>query len=139
MANEIAGALQGLSDVLESTGVKVYPYEIDFPQHYPALVYLNLTRENMALGGSSFRAVLSMRLYVNKAITEQATAEAWALVEPTGLTSIEAAIDADHSWNNTVDTGRLVLVENVGRQVLENGAEVMAADLTITFIKQVLT
>ena len=138
MANEIQDALVGLADILKDTGLRVFPFETD-PQQIPALVYVSMSRNpQVVLGSAAFEAVLLMRLYVSKAINEEAMNAVWEYAGPVGQKSVQAAIETDRTWNSTIDTSSLTSVENVGVQEAQNGFRYVGADFTITIMKQVV-
>lgn len=138
MANEIQNALGGLADILKGTGLRFYDYPVTpGPTQFPALVFVSLSRVPMVLGDASFEAVLLMRLHVSKAITQEAMHAAFEFSDPIGPKSIQAALEADRTWNNQIDTSRLRLVENIGEQATEIGATYVGADFTFEFTKQV--
>ena len=57
-------------------------------------------------------------------------------MDPLGTTSIEAAVDADNTWNAKVDDGRLMSIDDVGNRKLWGGLYV-AADFHFEFVKSV--
>ena len=138
MANEIQNALGGLADILKGTGLRFYDYSVTpAPTEFPALVVVSLSWVPLVLGDASFEAVLAMRLYVSKAITQEAMHTAYEFCDPVGPKSIPAALETDRTWNNQIDTSRMRLVENIGEQATESGAVFIGADFTFEFTKQV--
>ncbi len=57
-------------------------------------------------------------------------------MDPLGANSIEAAINADVTWDGKIDDGRLASINNVGRRKLWGGSYI-AADFRIRFVKGV--
>ena len=77
-----------------------------------------------------------MVLLVSSADTQQAYDTLDRYMAPLGTSSIEAAVDADNTWNAKVDDGRLASVDKVGHQKLWGGFYV-GADFHFEFVKSV--
>ncbi len=138
MANEIKDAKDGLVSLLSTISrLKVLDYPAGSVNEFPVAVVLFESRDNVqALGGSSFSGKIKVVLLVSSANTQQAYDTLDQFMDPLGSNSIEAAVDADNTWNAKVDDGRLVSVDNVGHRKLWGGFYV-GADFHFEFIKSV--
>ena len=138
MANEIRDAKDGLGTLLSTiAGLKLLDYPAESVHEFPAAVVLFESRNAVhTLGGSSFTGRIKVMLLVSSADTKQAYDTLDQYMDPLGTTSIEAAVDADNTWNAKVDDGRLVSIDNVGNRRLWGGLYV-AADFHFEFIKSV--
>jgi hypothetical protein len=137
MANEVRDAKDGLGTLLSTiAGLKV----LDYPaavHEFPAAVALFESRNAVhTLGGSSFTGRIKVVLLVSSADTKQAYDALDQYMDPLGTSSIEAAVDADNTWNAKVDDRRLVSIDNVGSRKLWGGLYV-AADFHFEFVKSV--
>jgi hypothetical protein len=88
------------------------------------------------LGGSTFAGRIKVVLLVSTADTQQAYDTLDQYMDPLGASCIEAAVDADNTWNAKVDDGRLVSVDKVGQHRLWGGTYV-GADFHLEFVKSV--
>ena len=141
MANEIRDAKDGLKTRLETiSGLRVLDYPADSVNEFPAAVVLFRGRNTLGgLGGSSFTGQVAVVVLISKQNTQEAFDELDKYMAPLGTESIEAAIDADNTWNAKVDDGRLVDVVNVGYREFPDGGRYVAADFNCQFVKQVTT
>ena len=141
MASEIANAKDGLSTLIGNISAirQVFDYPPEDVHEMPAMVLLFEGRDTeQTIGGSTFQGTIRGTLLVSSASTKQAFDELDAYMEPLGTNSIEAAVDADTTWDSAVDTGRLISVENVGYRDI-GGGRYAAADFVFEFVKQVAT
>ena len=141
MASEIANAKDGLSTLIGNISAirQVFDYPPEDVHEMPAMVLLFEGRDTeQTMGGSTFQGTIRGTLLVSSASTKQAFDELDAYMEPLGTNSIEAAVDADTTWDSAVDTGRLISVENVGYRDI-GGGRYAAADFVFEFVKQVAT
>ena len=141
MASEIANAKNGLGTLIGNIAAvkQVFDYPPEDIHEMPAFVLLFEGRDTeQTLGGSTFQGTIRGTLLLSSSSTKQAFDELDAFMEPLGTNSIEAAIDADTTWGSTVDTGRLISVENVGYREV-GGGRYAAADFVFEFLKQVTT
>ena len=142
MANEIKDAKDGLGTRLATiSGLRVIDYEPEGWNEYPVAIIRFTRRQvgDVALGGSSFTGEITVTLLVQEAGAEK---EGWDELDlymaPLGTKSIEAAIDADNTWNSKVDDGRLLEINNIGRRLVFNGVY-WGADFVCGFVKYVST
>ena len=141
MASEIANAKDGLGTLIGNISAirQVFDYPPEDVHEMPAMVLLFESRDTeQTIGGSTFQGIIRGTLLVSSASTKQAFDELDAYMEPLGTNSIEAAVDSDTTWGSTVDTGRLISVENVGYRDV-GGGRYAAADFVFEFVKQVAT
>ncbi len=138
MANELRDAKDGLSTLLSNiTGLRVLDYPADSINELPAAVVFVESRDAVkTLGGSSFTGELKAVLLVSSADTKQAYDTLDLFMDPLGASSMEAAVDADNTWGGSVDDGRLVTIDNIGRRKLWGGLYV-SADFHFRFAKSV--
>ena len=138
MANEIKNAKDGLASLLSTiAGLKVLDYPADSVHEFPAAVVLFQSRDAMeTLGGSSFSGKIRAVVLVSSGSTQEAFDTLDGFMDPLGISSIEAAVDADNTWGGNVDDGRLVSIDNVGQRRLWGGNYV-AADFHFRFVKRV--
>lgn len=145
MAKEMQDAIRGLTDVLRIIPkLRIFPYSVRPKGGFPvAGISFNgrtaAGEDGLALGGSSFTAELTITVLVAKSLTEEAMNLMYEYINPLGTMSIEAALDADVTWNGTVDDGRLISVDEIDRVRFPGGAQYVGADFQVRFIKQVLT
>lgn len=144
MADEIKDAKDGLQVRLETiSGLRVYDHFPSNINEFPCAVIGLSGRtasgpDGVALAGSSFIGLVTVTLLIAKAVDLEGMDEVVKYCEPLGALSVEAAIDADNSWNSQVDHGRLLRIENVGRKEV-NAGWYWGADFVCDFTKQVLT
>ena len=138
MANEIADAKDGLVTVLSTiSGLRVLDYPAGSVNEFPAAVVLFESRDAMqTLGGSTFAGRIKVVLLISSANTKEAYDTLVGYMDQLGTNSVEAAVDADNTWNGKVDDGRVVSVDNVGQRKLWGGVYV-GADFHLGFIKRV--
>ncbi len=136
MADEIKDAKDGLATRLNSiAGLKVLDYPAESINEFPVAVVLFESRGAFeTLGGSTFAGRIKVILLVSSANTQQAYDTLDEFMAPLGANSIEAAIDADNTWNSKVDDGRLLSIDNVGQRKLWGG-NFGAADFHVGFAK----
>ncbi len=118
MADEIYDAQKGLGSLLDNiSGLKVYdvvPEVLNQRQGVVALIHY-LGGERITIGGSSFLGRMAIELVAMPRLSQQAaTRSLLQFIAPIGNKSIEAAIEKDRTWNNTVDHGLLDPLEPVG-------------------------
>ena len=139
MANELRNARDGLAELLRKTGVRrVYTYPPPGgPSEYPSIAFIRWNRRpHELMGGSTFVGTIDAVLYVSKDVSEEAYDTLVTYMEPAGGHSIEAAVDDDLTWRGTVDTGKLVRIQNGGyREVM--GGSFVVVDLVFEFVKAV--
>jgi len=138
MANEISDAKDGLASILSNiSGLRVLDYPADAVREFPAAVVMFESRDAVqTLGSSSFTGRIKVVVLVSSANTEEAYDALDQFMDPLGASSLEAAIDADNTWNGKVDDGRLVSINGIGYRKLWGGFYV-SADFQLTFIKRV--
>lgn len=138
MANEIGDAKDGLTTRLSTiTGLKVLDYPAESVNEFPVAVVVFESRDaRQALTGSSFTGRIKVVVLVSSANTQQAYDTLDQFMDPLGSSSVEAAVDADNTWNAKVDDGRLVSIDSVGHRKLWGGFYV-GADFHFEFIKRV--
>ena len=135
MANEIVKAKRGLAAALGSVeGLRVYDYEPDGVHEFPAAIVRLESREPVeTLGGGAVRGSMRVEALAPAADARQADDALGAFLEPQGAWSIEAAVTADRTWGGTVDDGRLVRVDNIGRRKV-GGVQCLGADFCFWFV-----
>ena len=135
MANEIGEAKRGLAAALSSIdGLRVFDHAPDSVHEFPAAIVRLESRESVeTLGGGAVRGSMRVEVLVSAADARQAEAMLDALVEPQGARSIEAAVNADPSWNGAVDYGHLLSVDNIGTRKAR-GANCIGADFQFVFM-----
>ena len=140
MANEIKDAKDGLGTLLSNIpGLRVLDHPADSINEYPVAVVLFESRDAIeTLGGSSFTGKFKVVVLVSSSDTKEAYDTLDGLMDPQGTSSIEAVLDADNTWGGSVDDGRLVSVDGVGRRKLWSGVYV-GADFHVRFVKSVST
>jgi hypothetical protein len=138
MADEIKDIKDGLATLLNTiTGLRVFDYPVDSVSSFPTAIILLESRNPITtLGGSSFTGKMKVTLLVSSGNTRNAYDSLDRYIDPLGTRSIEAAVDADNTWDGSVDDGRLVSVDNVGQRKLWGGAYV-GADFHFAFVKGV--
>ena len=138
MADEIGDAKDGLVTRLSTiTGLKVVDYPAEAIHEFPAAVVLFEARDaTLTMRGSCFAGKMKVVLLVSSASTQQAYDTLDEFMDPLGTSSVEAAVDADNTWDSKVDDGRLVSVDNVGHRKLWGGFYV-GADFHFAFVKSV--
>ena len=138
MADEIKDAKDGLGTLLSTiSGLRVLDYPADSISEFPAVVALFESRDAVeTLGGSSFTGKIKVILLVASANTKEGYDTLDEFMAPLGANSVEAAVDADNTWNAKVDDGRLVSVDNVGLRKLWGGYYI-GADFHFRFVKSV--
>lgn len=139
MANEIKDAKDGLASLIDNiSGLRVIDYPSDALNQFPVAVILFTGRSlDVTLAGSTFLGEITVKVLVAKGNQLEAFDELDKYMEATSTESIEAAVDADNTWNGKVDDGRLRSITNVGIQEFPGGGRYVAADFNFTFIKQV--
>ncbi len=142
MANEMQDAIGGLVALLETIPeLQVFEYPVEPSDPPAAFITFNgrtvAGEDGLALGGSSFTAELTITVLISKSLTKEATELMYEFINPLGAKSIEAAIDADNTWNSTVDDGRLIAVEEIDPTAFPSGAQYTATDFRVRFTKQV--
>ena len=139
MADEIGDAKDGLASILSNiSGLRVLDYPAEAVSEFPAAVVMFESRDAVqTLGGSSFTGRIKVVLLVSSANTEEAYDALDQFMDPLGASSIEAAVDADNTWNGKVDDGRLVSIDGIGHRKLWGGFYV-SADFHLVFIKRVM-
>ncbi len=135
MANEIGEAKRGLASVLSNIdGLRVFDHAPDSVHEFPAAIVRLESRESVeTLGGGAVRGSMRVEVLVSAADARQAEAMLDALVEPQGARSIEAAANADPSWDGAVDYGHLLSVDNIGARKTR-GANCVGADFRFVFM-----
>ena len=135
MTDTIGEAKRGLAAALASVeGLRVYDYEPDGVHEFPAAIVRLESREPVeTLGGGAVRGSMRVEALASAADARQADATLGAFLEPKGTRSIEAAVTADRTWGGTVNDGRLVRVENIGRRKV-GGVQCVGADFCFWFV-----
>lgn len=136
MVNAIGAAKKGLAAVLARVeGLRVYDYEPERVHEFPAAIVRLESREPVeTLGGGVVRGSMRVEALVPAADARQADDVLGAFLEPQGAQSIEAAVATDRTWGGTVDDGRLVRVENIGRRKV-GGVQCLGADFCFWFVR----
>ncbi len=136
MVNAIGAAKKGLAAALAGVeGLRVYDYEPERVHEFPAAIVRLESREPVeTLGGGAVRGSMRVEALVPAADARQADETLGAFLEPQGAQSIEAAVAADRTWGGTVDDGRLVQVENIGRRKV-GGVQCLGADFCFWFVR----
>ncbi len=137
MTGAIADARQGLAKTLAALpGLRVLDYPPASISDLPAAVVLFEGRDaGLTLGGTSFAGRMKAVLAVASASADEAYRTLEEFMEPSGTSSVQAAVDADATWGGKVDDGRLVSVDNVGSRRVWGGTY-MAADFHFRFVKR---
>ena len=86
------------------------------------------------LGGSGFAGRIKVTLVVSPADTSEGFDRLYDFMAQSGGSSIKAAAASDPTWGGSVDDGRLVSIDNVGRRRLWGG-EYIAADFHFELLK----
>ena len=135
MTDVIGEAKRGLAAALARVeGLRVYAYEPDGVHEFPAAIVRLESREPMeTLGGGAVRGSMRVEVLAPAMDARQADDVLGAFLEPQGALSIEAAVAADRTWGGTVDDGRLVRVENIGRRKV-GGVQCLGADFCFWFV-----
>jgi len=136
MADAIGEAKRGLAAALASIeGLRVYDYEPDGVHEFPAAIVRLESREPVeTLGGGAVRGSMRVEVLVPIADARHADEALGAFIEPKGARSIEAAATAERTWGGTVDDGRLVRVDKVGRRKVGR-VQCLGADFCFWFVR----
>ena len=136
MVNAIGEAKRGLAAALSGIeGLRVYDYEPDGVHEFPAAIVRLESREPVeTLGGGAVRGSMRVEVLVPAIDARQADETLGAFLEPQGAQSVEAEVAADRTWDGTVDDGRLVRVEKIGRRKV-GGVQCMGADFCFWFVR----
>ena len=136
MANEISDAKDGLVTLLSTiSGLRVLDHPADSISEFPAAVVMFESRDvSDTLAGGDFTGELKVVLLISSSNTKEAYDTLDSFMDPLGVNSIEAAINADTTWGGKVDDGRLATIDNVGQRKLWGGSYI-AADFHISFVK----
>lgn len=136
MVNAIGAAKKGLAAALAGVeGLRVYDYEPERVHEFPAAIVRLESREPVeTLGGGAVRGSMRVEVLVSAMDARHADETLGAFLEPQGAQSIEAAVAADRTWGGTVDDGRLVQVENIGRRKV-GGVQCLGADFCFWFVR----
>ena len=136
MADAIGEAKRGLAAALSGIdGLRLYDYEPDGVHEFPAAIVRLESREPVeTLGGGAVRGSMRVEVLVAAGDARHADETLVAFLEPKGAQSVEAAVTADWTWGGTVDDGRLVRVENIGRRKV-GGVRCVGADFCFWFVR----
>ena len=136
MTDVIGKTKRGLAAVLSGIeGLRVYDYEPDGVHEFPAAIVRLESREPVeTLGGGAARGSMRVEVLVPAADARQADDVLSAFLEPQGAQSIESAVATDRTWGGTVDDGRLVRVEKIGRRKV-GGVQCLGADFCFWFVR----
>lgn len=136
MVNAIGAAKKGLAAALAGVeGLRVYDYEPERVHEFPAAIVRLESREPVeTLGGGAVRGSMRVEVLVPAADARQADETLGAFLESQGAQSIEAAVMTDRTWGGTVDDGRLVRVEKIGRRKV-GGVQCLGADFCFWFVR----
>lgn len=136
MADAIGEAKRGLAEALARVeGLRVYDHEPDGVHEFPAAIVRLESREPVeTLGGGALRGSMRVEALVSAMDVRQAEETLGTFLEPKGARSIEAAAAADRTWGGTVDDGRLVRVDNIGRRNV-GGVQCVGADFCFWFVR----
>ena len=136
MANEIGEATRGLATALSDIdGLRVFGYAPESLHEFPAAIVRMESRESVeTLGGGAVRGSLCVEVLVSGADAKQAAETLYEFVEPLGARSIETAANSDSTWGGSVDDGRLVSVDRIGRRNVA-GVNCVGAQFHFWFVK----
>ena len=136
MADAIGEAKKGLAAVLSGIeGLRVYDYEPDGVHEFPAAIVRLESREPVeTLGGGAVRGSMRVEVLATAMDARHADETLGAFLEPQGAQSIEAAVTTDRTWGGTVDDGRLVRVEKIGKRKV-GGVQCLGADFCFWFVR----
>ncbi len=138
MANEINEAKQGLVKALSAIeGLRVFDHAPDTMHQLPAAIVRLETRKTIeTLGGGALMGTMRVETLVAAADAQQAFRALNAFIDPSGASSVEAAVDADPTWGGAVDDARLVSVDNIGGRK-RCGVSCLGANFHFRFVKSV--
>ena len=151
MASEIKNAKDGLMAlILAISGIAAvsdYPLDEQFELPVAMGIFTGRDARNSAISGmgnsSSFEGFITVTVLVSSLQTSEAFDLLDEFMEPIGTNSIEAAIDADHTWGGNVDYGKLVNITRPGwRSAIETEdgpVFYVMADFNFVFGKKVST
>ena len=136
MGGEVEEAMGGLASRLETiAGLRVLTHPPVSVGELPAAVLLFESREPaLTLSRSAFSGSIKAVLLAGPADAAGAFDVLGGFMGSEGAGSVEAAVEADSTWDGSVDYGRLVSVGNVGRRKLWGGMYA-AADFKFEFTK----
>jgi hypothetical protein len=110
--------------VLESNidGLKVYTYPPDAMNQFPAAVILPSDVDpRIALQGNCFTTTIRVTFLVAGALTEEAFATIYDMIDPVDHRSVIQAIRNDRELNGAVDDADVTSVERVGVRTIGAG------------------
>lgn len=131
MANELKNARAGLKTRLETISAlkRVYDYAPETVSEDPAaVIMLDGTDNKRLVGGSTFTADFRVTVYVHAGRVSEAMTDLDDMASPLGAKSLEAAVDADPTWDSKVDYGILLRTERQRRLEAPGGQDYFAQD-----------
>ena len=136
MGGDVEGAMDGLASRLETIqGLRVLTHPPVSVGELPAVVLLFESREPaLTLAGGAFAGSIKAVVLAGPADAAAAFEALGGFMSSEGAGSVEAAVEADSTWDGSVDYGRLVSAGNVGRRKLWGGLYA-AADFQFEFTK----
>ena len=136
MTDVIGETKRGLAAALARIeGLRVYDYEPDGVHEFPAAIVRLESREPVeTLGGGAVRGSMRVEVLATAMDARQADETLDAFLEPQGAQSIESAVATDRTWGGTVDDGRLVWVEKIGKRKV-GGVQCLGADFCFWFVR----
>ena len=135
MATEIKDAKDGLKTRIETiSGLRVLDHIPNDVNEFP-MAHIQFTGRTSSdsLDGVSFMGTITLTVYIRMSNELEAMDELDKYMETTGTESIEAAMDADQSWESKVAIGQLLGIVNVRRFQTDQGAWLHAADFMCQF------